>query len=72
MKNKYCLVLLLMIGGVFNLFALSVSAQDLPGKRDSINSVILKEKRLIQVILPEKYKKGTIDKYNVIYVLDGE
>ena len=49
-----------------------VSAQDLPGKRDSINSAILNEKRIIQVVLPQKYDPASTDKYDVLYVLDGE
>ena len=48
------------------------AAQDLPGKKDSIQSVILNEKRVIQVVLPEKYKPGSKDKYDVLYVLDGD
>ncbi|QNK64478.1 hypothetical protein H7F33_08365 [Pedobacter sp. PAMC26386] len=72
MRNKTRRILLLTITGVFNLLNLTASAQDLPGKRDSISSTILKEKRFIQVVLPEKYKKGSTDKYNVLYVLDGE
>lgn len=58
-------LLLLLIGS-------ATSAQELPGKRDSINSTILGEKRLIQVLLPEKYKPGSTDTYDVLYVLDGE
>jgi predicted alpha/beta superfamily hydrolase len=47
-------------------------AQDIPGKRDSINSVILKEKRYFQVILPAGYSAASGEKYDVIYVLDGD
>jgi len=49
-----------------------VSAQVLPGKREIIKSAILNENRTIQVILPDKYKPGSGDKYDVLYVLDGE
>jgi len=45
-------------------------AQELPGKRDSLNSTILNEKRVFQVMLPEKYKPGSAEKYDVLYVLD--
>ncbi len=48
------------------------SAQDQPGKKDSIVSAILNEKRFIQVVLPAKYKPGSADKYDVLYVLDGD
>ena len=49
-----------------------VSAQVLPGKLDTIKSAILNQKRIIQVILPDKYKPGSADKYDVLYVLDGD
>jgi predicted alpha/beta superfamily hydrolase len=67
MKRKH----LLLLSIFFGLSAL-VQAQDLPGKRDSINSAILGQKRIIQVVLPEKYKPGSTDKYDVLYVLDGD
>jgi len=50
----------------------AVQGQGLPGKRDSIKSAILNEKRVIQVVLPAKYKPGSADKYDVLYVLDGD
>ncbi|MDB5090144.1 MAG: besA, partial [Mucilaginibacter sp.] len=71
MDNKPRLFLAVAIALIFDLIG-SAHAQDLPGKRDSINSTILKEKRVIQVVLPEKYKPGGTDKYDVVYVLDGD
>lgn len=71
MNRKACLLLILpliVLVGLFN----PVKAQNLPGKRDSIQSAILNEKRIIQVVLPEKYKPGSTDKYDVLYVLDGD
>ncbi len=41
------------------------------GRLDSINSTILKEKRLLQVFVPQSYKPGSTEKYDVLYVLDG-
>lgn len=41
------------------------------GKLDSLYSDILKEKRLLQVFVPQQYKPGSADKYDVLYVLDG-
>jgi predicted alpha/beta superfamily hydrolase len=41
------------------------------GRLDSINSSILNQKRLIQVFTPPSYKPGSVDKYDVLYVLDG-
>ncbi len=48
------------------------SAQALPGSKDSVNSVILNQKRFMQVVLPANYKPGSTGKYDVIYVLDGD
>ena len=47
-------------------------AQDLPGKRDSIYSEVLQEKRIIQVLLPKEYESDPNSKYDVVYLLDGE
>ncbi|WP_162386905.1 alpha/beta hydrolase-fold protein [Spirosoma endbachense] len=47
-------------------------AQQVPGKRDSIHSEILKEKRYFQVVLPIGYDAASKKKYDVIYVLDGD
>lgn len=41
------------------------------GKLDSIHSTILDQERLIQVFVPQSYKPGTNDKFDVLYVLDG-
>jgi predicted alpha/beta superfamily hydrolase len=46
--------------------------QELPSVRDSLYSEILKEKRMLEIILPKEYKQGSGKKYDVIYVLDGE
>jgi len=68
MNTRIPLMLLISIAlGVFNRRA---AAQDLPGKRDSISSAVLKEKRIIQVVLPRNYKPGSTEKYDVLYVLD--
>jgi predicted alpha/beta superfamily hydrolase len=64
MKNKIILFLLL------GFFSHSLMAQEIPGKRDSLNSTILKEKRVFNVILPTGYKPAAGKKYDVIYVLD--
>jgi predicted alpha/beta superfamily hydrolase len=76
MKSKLYLFLILltvMTGSLVNV----AKAQDTVvtkidhGKLDSINSGILKQKRLIQVFTPANYKPGSTDKYDVLYVLDG-
>lgn len=51
--------------------ALLSTAQNLPGKRDSIYSEVLKENRILQIWLPEDYKPGSKEKYDVVYLLDG-
>ncbi|MDQ3393432.1 MAG: alpha/beta hydrolase-fold protein, partial [Bacteroidota bacterium] len=47
-------------------------AEDLPGKRDSVYSAILNQNRIFQVLVPEDYKPGSTDKFDVLYLLDGE
>jgi predicted alpha/beta superfamily hydrolase len=49
-----------------------VFAQDHPAISDSIYSGILKEERSIKVLLPDTYKPGSTEKYDVIYITDGE
>ena len=49
-----------------------VGAQPSLIKKDSLHSAILNQQRSIQVILPENYKAELAEKYDVIYVLDGE
>jgi len=70
MSHKSRFILMAAIA-VFSLLG-AVRGQGLPGKRDSIKSAILNEKRVIQVVLPSKYKPGSADKYDVLYVLDGD
>lgn len=54
-------------------FALDAFSQtSLPPLTDSIDSKILNEKRGIQVIMPKSYKQGSGEKYEVVYILDGE
>ncbi len=71
MNKKLLFCLAVLTTAITGLFGRAV-AQDLPGKRDSLTSAILKEKRIIQVVLPAKYKPGSADKYDVLYVLDGD
>lgn len=47
-------------------------AQEHPVINDTIYSSILKEKRSIKVLLPGTYKPESADKYEVIYLTDGE
>jgi len=50
----------------------TVHAQEERAISDSIYSTVLKEQRSIKVLLPEAYKAGSTDRYEVIYITDGE
>ncbi|HYO21052.1 MAG TPA: alpha/beta hydrolase-fold protein [Flavisolibacter sp.] len=65
---KLCIILSLAFLQLLN----TVQAQNLPGARDSIYSEVLKENRILQVLLPENYKPGSKEKYDVVYLLDGK
>lgn len=52
---------------------LSVMGQnDLPVLSDSVHSAILNETRELHVILPKEYQPGSAQRYEVLYILDGE
>src|SRR5689334_9524456 len=72
MKKLSSLRFVLALSVFFLLSFTTTVAQDYPGIRDSIYSDILKEKRAIQVVLPKNYKSESPEKYEVMYVLDGE
>jgi len=61
---KYFLTLLLILN-----LADYATAQ---AKGDSIYSEVLKEKRELKILLPSNYKPASKEKYDVVYVLDGE
>ncbi|MFS2016478.1 alpha/beta hydrolase-fold protein [Massilia sp. CT11-108] len=54
------------------LISSSATARELPGKRDSLHSVVLNEDRVIQVLLPENFNPASGQKYDVLYILDGD
>ena len=54
------------------LSAVNIGAQEQAEIKDSIYSNILKEQRDIRIKLPDGYKPGSTDKYEVIYITDGE
>ena len=64
----------LMIRSVALLCALCTCAhaQFLPAKSDSIDSAVLAQKRALEVYLPEESAKDAAQKYETIYVLDGD
>lgn len=66
--------LLPVITGFFLLqLPLSIKGQNaLPFLNDSIHSEILNETRELRVILPKEYQPGSAQRYEVLYILDGE
>jgi len=54
------------------LLLLGFYAAAQPGIKDSIYSQTLKEERRLQIQLPKEYKPGSTEKYQVLYLLDGE
>ncbi|MBN1907403.1 MAG: hypothetical protein JW927_20155 [Deltaproteobacteria bacterium] len=71
MLNKITLIKLLIIMSLI-LSAVNCSAQEQAENKDSIYSNILKEQRDIRVKLPDEYRPDSNDKYEVIYITDGE
>jgi predicted alpha/beta superfamily hydrolase len=70
-KNILSSSLTLILVFVSQVFCVAY-AQEHPATSDSIYSSILKEQRSIKIVLPETYKPGSADKYEVIYLTDGE
>ncbi|WP_316821902.1 alpha/beta hydrolase-fold protein [Pedobacter gandavensis] len=75
MKNRIFILILIFVAIISQ--NQSALAQDTLrrrfdiGKLDSLNSRILKQKRLIEIFVPEGFTPGSTDKYDVLYVLDG-
>ena len=63
-----CLIICVLIICLYK----TASSQPLPPLTDSIHSKILNETRGIQVIMPDDYKPGSKEKYEIVYILDGE
>ena len=70
-KNIFSLFFILFLFFTFQVFCIAY-AQDNSVINDSIYSNILKEQRSIKVLLPDTYKPGSTEKYEVIYLTDGE
>lgn len=70
-KNVSSLLLTFSLVLILQTFSVC-SAQDRSVISDSIYSSILKEERSIKVLLPDTYKPGSVEKYEVIYLTDGE
>ena len=70
--KKYFLQLSLILVLMLLQISCVIYAQGQSVISDSIYSNILNEGRSIKVVLPEEYKPGSTDKYEVIYLTDGE
>lgn len=62
----------LAVAFVTVLFCSLANAQFLPAKQDSLDSKVLQQKRTIDVHLPEESAKEPAQRYETIYVLDGD
>lgn len=69
--KKYFLHPLLTFSLIF-ILNIYCNAQDQSVLSDSIYSSILKEERSLKVLLPDTWKPGSAEKYEVIYITDGE
>jgi predicted alpha/beta superfamily hydrolase len=70
-KNILSSPLTLILVFISQLFCVAY-AEEHPAISDSIYSNVLRERRSIKILLPDTYKPGSTDKYEVIYVTDGE
>ncbi len=70
MRFDHFLPRLAAFGAMF--IAASVQAQLLPAKADSFYSNVLGQKRAIEVHLPQESEKDATQRYETIYVLDGD
>jgi predicted alpha/beta superfamily hydrolase len=69
-KTIYCLIPALILA--LNTYFSVSTAQGLIEVKDSIYSDILQEQRMLKVFVPEIWKPGSDEKYEVIYLTDGE
>jgi predicted alpha/beta superfamily hydrolase len=53
-------------------FSMAASAELLPPKHDSIESAVLKQKRDLDIYLPADTEKNPSQRYETIYVIDGD
>ncbi|MEJ2627223.1 MAG: alpha/beta hydrolase-fold protein, partial [bacterium] len=70
MKNKNLMIVLAVLL-VCQFFGFAV-AQEFSTIRDSIYYEAQKEQRMLEIILPQNYNPESKEKYEVIYILDGE
>jgi predicted alpha/beta superfamily hydrolase len=58
--------------GLLVFACIAAQAQLLPAKSDSLFSNVLKQKRPVEVYLPKESKTDAVQRYETIYVLDGD
>ena len=63
---------LLTLPLLFTVHLIYAQLPDLPIKNDSLYSEILKEGRRLEIVLPDGYNAQTPEKYDVLYITDGE
>ena len=66
--------ILFSLSFAISITATSLHAQlpDLPIAHDSLYSSVLKEGRRLEIVLPDNYNAATPEKYDVLYITDGE
>lgn len=71
MKNVFKTIFIIMLNG-FGVMEDAAIAQESAIINDSIFSKVLNEQRNIKICLPGEYKTGSFERYDVVYILDGE
>ncbi len=72
MMKRLLITLLPVVLFLTAQFSSCLFAQETQVINDSIYSSILKEQRSIKIVLPENYKPGSDEKYETIFLTDGE
>ena len=62
----------LVVSYVFLFAWTSAQAQLLTAKQESIYSNVLKQKRPVEVYLPKEFEEDAAQRYETLYVLDGD
>jgi len=62
----------LLVSCVFVFAWTSAQAQLLTAKQESIYSNVLKQKRPVEVYLPKEFEEDAAQRYETLYVLDGD
>lgn len=74
LRVSYCVFLFSLLGGLINVSLGQPATSTKPfilGRIDSLRSNELGETRILNIYLPEGYSPDSIDRYPVIYLLDG-